>query len=284
MERQTTSRLLGAADAPALERFLVQHRDSSMFLRSNARRGGLEYAGKPEQGTYFAAFSGEEIVGVVSHSWSGAMLVQAPGHVEMLAPSCVQHSGRKVTGLNGVLGQVRRARAALGLGDAPVKVDADERLFALELRELVVPEMSARIECRAPVPAERETLLRFRVAYDLESLGGSDTEETRARAADFLDRQIARDQAIVALDGGKLVSLSAFNCTLLDIVQLGGIYTPPELRSRGYARVATAAALLIARERGATRAVLFANRPDAIRCYESLGFPQIGEYGLVLFA
>jgi hypothetical protein len=50
----TTVRLLREGDAPALERFLVQHRDGSMFLRSNASRGGLDYDGRAEQATYDA--------------------------------------------------------------------------------------------------------------------------------------------------------------------------------------------------------------------------------------
>lgn len=282
MGNAITLRVLGAADADALERFLLPHRDSSMFLRSNARRGGLVYQGKAEQATYVGAFAAEKLVGVVAHGWNGVLLVQAPANVEELVVACVHESGRAVTGINGPLDQVKRARTALQLDGAPARFGMDEKLFALALRDLVVPPVMARLECRAPLPQERDRLLDWRVAYDIESLGGDDTVHTRERAAGFLDRQIARSEAMVALDGGKLVSLAAFNCALADIVQLGGIYTPPELRSRGYARAATAAALIAARDRGASRAVLFANRPDAIRCYESLGFRQIGEYGLVL--
>jgi predicted GNAT family acetyltransferase len=69
---------------------------------------------------------------------------------------------------------------------------------------------------------------------------------------------------------------------LPDIVQLGGIYTPPELRGRGYAKAAVDASLLAAIERGATRAVLFTNNPSAARSYEAVGFRRLGDYGLVL--
>jgi predicted GNAT family acetyltransferase len=78
------------------------------------------------------------------------------------------------------------------------------------------------------------------------------------------------------------VSLSSFNTSPPDSVQLGGIYTPPELRNRGFARAAVVGALLVARDRGASRAVLFAENPSAIRCYEGVGFRRVGEYGLVL--
>jgi predicted GNAT family acetyltransferase len=129
---------------------------------------------------------------------------------------------------------------------------------------------------------ERDLLCSWRTAYDIETLGSTDSEETRNRAAGALDRQIAEGNAWVAVRNGEPISLSAFNATLPDIVQLGGIYTPPENRGRGYAKAAVAASLIAARERGASRAVLFTSNPSAARSYEAVGFRRMGDYGLVL--
>ena len=279
-----TIRLLTQSDAEHLEAFLVQHRDSSMFLRSNARRAGLEYAGEPFQALYVAAFHHGEIVAVVAHGVSGMLFMQAPEQVDELARTCVAASARKVTGFSGPLEQVRRARTALGLAEAPAQIDFDDRLYALDLSQLVVPAAltSQAVVCRAPEPQERELLVAWRHAYDIEVLGGADTEAQRNRAAFFLDRQIADRNAWVALALGVPVSLSAFNASLPDIVQLGGIYTPPALRGQGYAKCAVAASLLVARERGASRAVLFTQNPSAARSYEAVGFRALGDYGLVL--
>ena len=60
------------------------------------------------------------------------------------------------------------------------------------------------------------------------------------------------------------------------------IYTPPALRGRGFAKAVVAASLLVARDRGSSRAVLFTNNPSAARAYEALGFRRIGDYSLVL--
>jgi predicted GNAT family acetyltransferase len=90
------------------------------------------------------------------------------------------------------------------------------------------------------------------------------------------------ERPLVAVQQERLLSLAAFNAALSDIVQLGGIYTPPELRGRGYARIAVAASLRAACARQASRAVLFTNNPSAVRCYEALGFRRVGEYALVL--
>ena len=277
-------RLLTPADGPLLDAFLAAHRDSSMFLRSNARRAGLAYRGEPGEANYAGAFRDGRIVGVAAHCWNGMVLLQAPEHAAELARACVEWSGRAVAGLSGPLDQVHQARSALELNVANVALDGPEGLYALDLLELVVPDAlsAGTVVCRAPRPEERDTLCAWRLAYDIEVLGATDSAEHRQRSARFLDDQIAEGNAWVALAGTTLVSLSAFNASLPDIVQLGGIYTPPEFRGRGFAKVVVAASLVVARDRGAARAVLFTSNPKAVRAYEAIGFCRIGDYSLVL--
>jgi GNAT superfamily N-acetyltransferase len=283
-----TLRLLSGADAAVLDRFLAGHRDSSMLLRANARLAGLDYRGEKCQAVYAAAFrDGRDavMVGVAAHCWNGSLLMQAPEHPAELARVCVEWSGRQVTGLLGPRDQVRQARTALGLADAAAALEGDESLYALDLSELAIPVAlsSGLVACRPPREQERATLHAWRAAYDIETLGATDSPQLRQRSAEFLDAQIAAANAWVAVADGEPVSLSAFNASLPDIVQLGGIYTPPPLRGRGYARAVVAASLVAARQRGAARAVLFTGNPSAVRSYEALGFRRVGDYSLVLF-
>jgi predicted GNAT family acetyltransferase len=82
------------------------------------------------------------------------------------------------------------------------------------------------------------------------------------------------------------VAYSVFNATLPDIVQIGGVWTPPESRGRGYARSVVAGSLLAAHQQEVRRAVLFANPANAAAraAYLSIGFEIVGDYGLVLLA
>ena len=61
-------RLRTPSDQPRLEQFLAQHRDSSMFLRANARRAGLEYRGELFQATYVAVLDNENVVACMSET------------------------------------------------------------------------------------------------------------------------------------------------------------------------------------------------------------------------
>jgi GNAT superfamily N-acetyltransferase len=279
-------RQLVPGDELVLEDFLGLHRDSSMFLRANARRVGLLDEGQPYQATYAAAFRGQQLVGVAAHCWNGMILIQAPEHAAEVARACVALSRRSIRGLSGPTEPVRHARAALGLVNAHTAMEEDEGLYALSLSDIIAPAALAdgTIVCRMPNPSERDLLCDWRLAYDIETLGSTDTAETRHRSAAFLDAQIADGNAWIALHAGAPVSLSAFNAALPDVVQLGGIYTPPEWRGRGFAKAAVAASLLTARERGVSRGVLFTSNPSAVRTYEAVGFRQVGSYGLVLLS
>ena len=278
------SRRLDPADQSALEVFLRAHRDTSMFLRSNLSRSGISYRPEPFHADYTGGYRDLELVGVAAHCWNGMLLLQAPEGAGELARACVRHSGRRVTGFCGPVDQVREARAALDLHDAPAAVDDDESLWGLDLVDLVIPEIlqNAAIIARPPRAEERDLLCDWRFAYEIETLNSPDTVETRQHSTRVLDGQIADGNAWVAVEGQRPVSLSAFNASLPDIVQLGGIYTPPELRGRGYAKAAVAASLLAAKERGVTRAVLFTSNPSAVRSYEAVGFRRLGDYGVVL--
>ena len=280
-------RVLGASDYPALEAFLVQHRDTSMFLRSNARQAGIEFAGQRLQATYVAGSRHGRLIGVAALCWNGMLLLQAPEQLEAILERLLSASRTPLRGLSGPAAQVRAARSHLGLDAAPAQLEEDEELFALDLLAWTPPSVLARdpdVTCRAPLPSERTLMRDWRFAYELESLGRHpDDDVARAQSDVWLDAQLDDDVAWVAVAARTPVSFSGFNAMLPDIVQLGAVYTPPDCRGRGYARAAVAHSVAVGKERGATRAVLFTKNPSAMKSYEAVGFRRAGDFGLVLF-
>ncbi|HEY2743130.1 MAG TPA: GNAT family N-acetyltransferase, partial [Polyangia bacterium] len=67
--------LLAPGDEAELERFLVAHADSSMFLRGNARAAGLVDRGQRFEGTYVAGREAGAIVAVAACFWNGNVMV-----------------------------------------------------------------------------------------------------------------------------------------------------------------------------------------------------------------
>jgi len=242
------------------------------------------------QATYVAALEGGRIAGVAAHCWNGMVLVQAPegGHAAAAALEAVRRSGRTVTGFSGPWDQVVAAREALGLGTAPAAKDSRDELYVLDLARLVVPPelASGALRCRHPAATELELLVDWRVRFAVEALGATDGPDLRQASADDVRLQHERGTDWLLLAGPAPVSYSVFNAMLADIVQIGGVWTPPERRGRGYARSVVAGSLLAARKQGIARAVLFADPANeaARRAYLFLGFRIVGDYGLVLLA
>jgi len=280
-------RTLGAGDEALLLRFLEQHPETTMFLRGNLRRAGIVDRGQRFGGVYAAALDDGVAVAAAAHYWNGNIVVQAPTALAEVVRTAVTTSGRDVKGALGPWSQVERALAALRLDPERAQHSACERLFALELARLCVPDLLADpgVRCRPPQPEELDRLVGWSAAYHIETLGDHDSATLRSEVRANLQEYTRADLHWVLERNGEMVAYSAFNAALPDCVQVGGVFTPPPLRGRGYGRAVVAGTLLEARANGVSRSVLFTG-PDNIpaqTAYRALGYEDVGDYGLVLF-
>jgi uncharacterized protein len=282
-----TTRTLERGDEVAVERFLARHHDSSLILLANLRTAGLEYRGEPMQATWVAAFEESRVVAVAAHCWNGKVVVQAPRELSRVVELAVAASGREVTGILGEWSQAVATREVLGLGAAPSQFASRDLLFALDLDRLRVPDAlaSGRVTARPTGRADLDLLTPWRMAYHVELLGASPGPELEPACRAEMELSL-RLGGHLLFEGDRAVSYSGFNARLPDCVQVGGVFTPPELRGRGFARSAVAASLLAVRSEGVTRSVLFTgeDNPAAQRAYRALGYEVVGDFGLILFS
>lgn len=277
-------RILADSDAPALERFLARHAESSMFLRSNMRRAGLTYRGGKFEGDYYGAVTAAgEVTGVVAHYWNDNILVQAPEpHVLSALCSALRAAATRPCG--GVLGPSAQADAlivGLSLPRDAFTMFADETLYALELDALRTPA-APEVRMRPAAPADAELLRAWMKAYEMEAIGRHPGDELDALVAARVADMVSGENCWLLEQAGLPVSLSGFNARLPDVVQVGPVWTPPERRSHGFARVLVALTLRAARAQGVAKALLFTDNPPAVKAYEALGFRRCGSYRLAL--
>jgi predicted GNAT family acetyltransferase len=283
-----TIKFLGPSDRLVLEYFLSRYADTSMFLRSNLRRVGLKYEGKPFEGVYVAALEDGEIVGVAAHYWNDNIILQLPGaYADKILRVIVEQTQRPVKGLIGPFEQVQQARVILNLSDSPTRYANREKLYTLSLADLIVPEQITQngVTCRNVSEADLSWLIDWRVGFMVEALRDTNTPELRERCLTEERARLTHGDAWLLEDAGLPVAYSNFNARLPDMVQIGGVWTPPELRCRGYARCVVAGSLLKACEKGVSRAILFTEEHNisAQKAYETIGFRHVGEYSIVLF-
>ncbi|MDE9451131.1 GNAT family N-acetyltransferase [Aliiroseovarius sp. Z3] len=277
-------RLAQSGDEGAIDAFLKPHSESSMFLRSNLAQFGVgpNRSDDPRATTFWLIEDGP-IRAVFGRSNGGFLMGQSPDNdpADWQAFRDVLH-GATVAGITGATPQIKVALDVLDLRDAPFSMMRDEPHYKLDLRDLEPPLVDARL--RPAQPGDFDTLFDWVMDYDTSVLGSSATEETRIRARTNAHAHMNSDNHRILEVGGTPVAKTAFNAALPDMVQIGGVYTPPEHRSKGYARTAVALHLLEARKRGVKIAILFASGEPACRAYEAIGFQRIGTYTLAILA
>lgn len=271
-------------DEAAIDAFLAPYSESSMFLRSNLAQFGIgpDKSDDP-RGTTFWLIEDGPIRAVFGRSNAGFLMGQAPDNL----PSDWQAfrdvlRGATVAGITGATPQIKTALDVLNLRRALFSVMRDEPHYKLVLRNLKHPEGEAQL--RPVQPDDFNLLVDWIIDYDTSVLGSPMTDETRDRARANADAHMNSDSHRILEVDGTPVAKTAFNAALPDMVQIGGVYTPPEHRSHGYARTAVALHLLEARDRDVQTAILFASGPPACRAYEAIGFQKIGTYTLAILA
>lgn len=293
-----TIRILTPHDQPALEAFCLPRIATSMFLLSNSRAAGLVDRGQTFQGTYAAAFQegandDAHVAGVVAHYWNGMLIPQALAHLQDLWRAAARASGRPIGGAIGPADQVGAMLEAWRTEGWTVdsNLDQQEKLYVLSLDELRVPEalQAGHLRGRRITADDVDPVVDWRVAFAVESLHEEDGPRLRASTRASVERSLQNGHTWLlearTTEGGYVpVATSSFNAALREAVQIGGVYTPPALRRRGYARAAVAASLLDARAEGAETAILFTGEENlpAQRAYTALGFRQVGAFRLVL--
>ncbi|MEI4473024.1 GNAT family N-acetyltransferase [Frigidibacter sp. MR17.24] len=270
-------------DAAPLAAFLARHPETSMFLRQALATHGVAGGADRFAARFWLAEGAQGPRGCVALTTSGLGMIQWPGLSAADLPGIAAALAReRIAGMNGAAGQIALLRRALGLSQAAASLDRTEPLYRLALDALVLPEGPGRL--RPPDEGDRALVERWRSAYAIEALGaapGRATEiEERAQVAGL----IAQDRLRLWQEEGEPVAMTSFNARLPDIVQVGGVWTPPGGRGRGRARRAVAAHLAEARGQGAGTAILFAASPAAARAYEAIGFRQVGSYHLLMLA
>lgn len=277
-------RSAGAGDVPAIRRFLAAQADVAMFPLSNLDTDGLAVEGgaNPPR-SMFVWIDGDPVTAFIAITAEGMLLPVLPeapaDHWRAVAPSFVD---RRAFGMAGETKAARAGFEVLGLAGLGAALDRDEPHFALELDALEVPWGHERYEVIRPDAALRGLMEAWRASYHVEVLGTAQTQALAIAARD-IERALRLDTYRMLLRDGEPVSMAGVNAEAPGIVQVGGVYTPPELRGQGLARHAVAGLLADKRAEGATRSVLFAASEAAARAYVAIGFRRIGDYTLTLF-
>lgn len=285
------TRLLHAQDQAAFNAFLDPHTEWAYFIRSNARKGGLEFCSEPYQSDYIGAWDGAAMIGVIAHSWTGSVqcFVTDAAAIAPLATAFAalrQNTPRPIACLLGKAQHINVLHQAYGLSATDFRAATGlEDLFTLELSRMQsFPALiNGDLNVRRATTQDAQTLIQWRHDFFVEALGDTPDEKTYTKASDEIIRRIAERDLFVLVKENEPVSFCGAGGWLPDWKMVGPVYTPPEKRGRGYARYVIAGALAELALEGASHAVLFTGNPAAARAYEAIGFARRGQWRLDFF-
>lgn len=265
------------ADIPEIEAFLKPRAAQSMFPLNNLRAYGLN-GDHPRAPSFWLSRRDGMITDALSITREGMVMPQCPS---LDWAGCLDAlRNRDLIGVIGPADQARSFLKATGLDGAEATLNHDEPQYALDLSGLIIPDGAGDI---VPLEmADKDQMIRWRYDYEIEALNTPADEAMQVAEEDY-ETYVANKSHVALMEGDTALCTTGFNARLPDIVQIGGVYTPPDRRGRGHARRAVALHLQQAREQGVSRATLFSANEYASRAYQAIGFTYVGEWTLCLF-
>jgi predicted GNAT family acetyltransferase len=148
-----------------------------------------------------------------------------------------------------------------------------ERAFSLRR---VIPPRATPGYARLAGPADRALVLEWHIAFEREALGD---DRPAVGAEERVDRALTRvgSRRIWLWDDGGPTSLVGVGGPTPTGIRVGPVYTPPELRGRGYASACVAAASQAALDEGRQAVYLFTDlaNPTANHIYQAIGYEPV---------
>src|SRR5215471_133387 len=245
-------------------------------LASLSRRGPMAFGeARPVLGWWSP--DGEPTAAVLQTPPRPLLTTALPGDsAQQLARELADHG----LGLSAVNGRESDAsalaaawRAITGTGG---RTRQRQRLYRLGV--LVQPDPPPDGAARIAAAADAAVIGRWFDAFAAEI---GEPEAAGALVTDRLDRA----QLMLWELGGEPVSLAGHTDVIAGVARVGPVYTPPDLRGRGYAGGVTAAVSELAISRGARSVILFTDlaNPTSSSLYRRLGYEPVEDRVVLIF-
>jgi RimJ/RimL family protein N-acetyltransferase len=176
----------------------------------------------------------------------------------------------------GVSGPLHAAEAFAGVWWRPERGRRSERLYRLDALTPVSARGKARTASAADLPRAVQWFREFQEEAHVD---------VTADPTPVVSARINREELIWWEDEGRPVALAGVSAPIAGMSRIGPVYTPPELRRRGYGTAVTHAASRKALDEGAEEVLLFTDLANAASnsIYQRLGYRPVGDYATIHF-
>jgi GNAT superfamily N-acetyltransferase len=230
-------------------------------------------AASPEPGRYWWVSDGLDVVAVLFQSpptFSATITPAPPGAIAALVAAVADEN--RV--LPGVTGDAATAAAFAGGWTERRRVPGEpvegQRLY--RLGSLVAPA-AVDGSLRTATPDDRPMLLEWTRGFC------ADTGMPGGDVARQVDARMSSGRYWIWEDGGTPLSSASASPIVAGVSRVGAVYTPPELRGRGFAAACVAAVSAHITDVEGAGAILYTQlrNPTSNAIYQRLGYEPVGE-------
>jgi GNAT superfamily N-acetyltransferase len=222
-----------------------------------------------------AVLEGDRVVGAALQTPPWRLVVsefEGAGVAEVLVADL---DGRSLPGVVGPAEAAGAFASAWGAnGGVAAKLTRHERAYRLREVLPIRPAPGAMVRAET---ADRGILREWIEAFHVEAIGasGAPAQDYEAMANRWI-RGLGRT-AYLWVDGGRAVSLAGAGGLTPNGIRVGPVYTPPELRGRGYASNLVAGVSQAQLDAGRTFVFLFTDlaNPTANHIYQDIGYEPV---------
>jgi predicted GNAT family acetyltransferase len=188
--------------------------------------------------------------------------------------------------LPGVMGQAgvaeRFARHWQALSGQSYELRFHERAFQLSAVLPMTPPSGALVRATA---ADRDLLVRWTLDFGVEALGDSDRPEAERTVDARLGDGDPQARGLYLWVDGAPVSMAGYTGPTPHGIRVGPVYTPPEVRGKGYASALVAQMSQALLDGGRSFCFLFTNlaNPTANHIYEEIGYEAVVDMDVYTF-
>lgn len=280
---QTTVRVLGNDDLPAVVRLLVQRPVHNLFVSARIRQLGLDPF---VLGCQVLGCERDAELVALCHAGSNLVPVGS-AEPEVLAAFAER------------LGPARRCSSISG--EAPAALGLWERLRTRwgggwnRIREVRDCQPLMAIAADSPLPGDpqvqpigrhlMEPYFAAAVAMYTEEVGVSPLIPSPSSYRSYVQALLDTGRAFGVMHEDRVVFKADLGAVSGSFAQIQGVWLDPQFRGRGLAAGLMASVVRLARETVAPNLSLYVNdyNTRAIRTYEKVGFSRIADYATILY-
>ena len=254
-----------------------EHQLTLGILGDARARGGF-----PDNGALVAALTDGRVVATAIWTPPWNVILSEVDDEQAIAAMADSLAGDDLSGVDGPAEHAEAfARAWSARTGRTYLPGMRQRSYALE--SVTAPDGVPGSLRRAQVP-DRDLMVDWIRAFDIEAMGSeADWRDTRAFVDDMFSES-TRTGYIWDVDGNPVSMCQSTGATPHGI-RIGAVYTPPELRRRGYASALVAAVSQAELDRGRRWCFLFTDlaNPTSNRIYQAIGYRPIRDVRMYRF-